>query len=349
MALSVAVNMSDFRYGQGVNVASAALGGVATASSELDASNVASFANNGERSGASGIWMSASTTQQWLQIDFGATRIIDEVDIFCAQDDTPVTPTQEMTFGRSGMLGFDIQFWSDDSSSWLTILRVRGNFRVWRRLILPVLITTRKIRLLSQGSPDGFSRIAEIEAWGQVVGQGNPLFTASGNSGTVNWETDVGAMSAGTGLASVLQPLNRTQVVTVTAEDSVTTVTKQIQINGTLPAADGIALQPRWGVEADTEMPMATWPMVYEQRDQAEYLAVLEFFNWHKKCVIDPSPAEDDSLVIRVVKGLPFYIKDIALGELQQVYFDSAIRRAAQAADWFDYSFSLRSFNYLAP
>jgi hypothetical protein len=346
MVLSLSSNMTSYRYGQGVNVASQASGASASASSTLG-SNIASHANDGDRGGATGVWIGATAAQQWLQVNFSSPHLIDEVDIFMVQDSTPVEPTQELTFGLNGLLSFDVQFW--DGAGWVSILKVRNNFRVWRRLIFPEAVTTSRIRILSQSSVDGMVRIAEVEAWAQVADSGFPEITASGNVGTVHWSVNAGRLDVSTGPLNKLFPLNRTQVVTVTAQDDATTVSKNIQVYGTLPTGDGQALQPKWAVEAEAEIPMATWPMVYEKRDFAEYLSVLEFFNWHKKCVVDTSPAEDEALVIRVVKGLPFYIKDISLGELQQVYFDSSIRRSPQAADWVDYAFSLRSFNYLAP
>jgi RHS repeat-associated protein len=41
---------------------------------------------------------------------------------------------------------------------------IAGNNKVWRRITFPP-ITTTKIRVLTNGSVDGYSRLTEVEAW----------------------------------------------------------------------------------------------------------------------------------------------------------------------------------------
>lgn len=169
------------------------------------------------------------------------------------------------------------------------------------------------------------------------------LFTATGATGTVNWSSNSGAMSPATGAGSTLDPVNRTQLVTVTAEDDVATVTKTIQIYATFP------VQPKWEVEGDIDPPIVRWPMAYEKRSYAEYWGMLQFFKWHQKAVLEISEAEDGTVSVRIVKGKPFYVYDIASGLLAKVYFDSNVRHSEVAPNFVNYSFQLMGFAFEIP
>jgi hypothetical protein len=170
-----------------------------------------------------------------------------------------------------------------------------------------------------------------------------PLLSASGATGTVHWSTSSGTLSNATGATSSLSPIDRSEIVIVTAVDDSATVTKGVQIYATVP------YQPKWGVEADfddeTEISVsednvpkfrvvseltARFPLVYEKRSFDEYWIMMQFFNWHRK-------------------STPFYIDDIASGILAFGYFDSAIRIAAQGADWVDYSHQFKSYAFQIP
>ena len=80
-----------------VNVALAANGGVASASSTLNGNYPASNVINGERAGANSStggafngWISGSPTMpQWLQVDFGQVRNLSEIDVLTIQDNLP--------------------------------------------------------------------------------------------------------------------------------------------------------------------------------------------------------------------------------------------------------------------
>src|SRR4051812_6439132 len=71
-----------------INVAAAANGATASASSIYNAGHPASGAINGDRSGANwgsgGGWSDATPDAfpDWLQVDFGASATIDEIDVF---------------------------------------------------------------------------------------------------------------------------------------------------------------------------------------------------------------------------------------------------------------------------
>lgn len=43
-------------------------------------------------------------------------------------------------------------------------IRAPGNDLVWRKFTFPA-VTTQKIRVLASASPDGYSRLAEVEAY----------------------------------------------------------------------------------------------------------------------------------------------------------------------------------------
>jgi hypothetical protein len=167
-----------------INVAAAANGGTASASSAYSG-YAASAANNGDRKGlnigSNGVWSTAASGfPAWLQIDFNGSKTINEIDVFTEQDNytSPSEPTETMTFSSYGLTGYDVQYW--DGSSWVTISggSVTGNNKVWKKFTF-TSITTSKIRVLSNASPDGYSRLTEVEAWS----------TSSGSSGasTINW------------------------------------------------------------------------------------------------------------------------------------------------------------------
>ncbi len=159
------------------NVALPANGGVATASSTFSNQYPASNTINGERAGANSTtggvfngWIGNSPTMpQWVQVDFGQVRNIQEIDVFTVQDNfqNPSSPTQAMTFSLYGLQGYDVQYWN--GSSWVTITggHVTGNDKVWKRFTFPT-IATSKIRVLTGASPDSYSRITEIEAWSDL-------------------------------------------------------------------------------------------------------------------------------------------------------------------------------------
>src|SRR5207244_1063539 len=128
-------------------------------------------ANNGDRKGLNwgngGGWHSSTNTfPQWLQIDFTGSQAIDEVDVFSPQDNysNPSEPTESMTFSLYGLTGFDVQYWN--GSSWVTVPggSISSNNKVWRKIAFSPLMTS-KIRVLTNASPDGYSRLTEVEAW----------------------------------------------------------------------------------------------------------------------------------------------------------------------------------------
>lgn len=155
------------------NVALAASGATATASSTADSRFPASGAIDGEHRGANweqgGGWNDA-TRGVWpdsLEIDFGGSRKIDEIRVYTLQDSftNPQEPTEWMTTSLYGLLNFDVQYW--DGSQWITVPQgsVTGNDRVMRIFRFEE-VTTTKIRVAVNSGRVHFSRIVELEAFG---------------------------------------------------------------------------------------------------------------------------------------------------------------------------------------
>jgi RHS repeat-associated protein len=152
-----------------VNVASASNGAMVTASSAYSGF-AASGAINGDRKGLfvwqDGYWATASTGSHWLEVQFNGSKTISEIDVVTTQDNynAPVEPTEAMTFSNYGLTAYQVQYWT--GSAWANIsgASVTGNNKVWRKFTFAPLTTT-KIRVSTSASPDGFSRLTEVEAW----------------------------------------------------------------------------------------------------------------------------------------------------------------------------------------
>jgi hypothetical protein len=177
-------------------------------------------------------------------------------------------------------------------------------------------------------------------------GDAFPVFTSSHSTGLVHWSVNAGFLNHATGAVVELSPLNRSQVVTITATDDLNTVTKTIRIWATFP------VQPKWQIEIDVDATTGKiqFPMVYEKRTFEEYFYdVLQFFKWHKKAIIEESEAEDGTLKYRVLAGRPFYVDDFASGIFALVYFDSVMRQSFEASNNTAYSFQFKGYDYVIP
>ena len=156
----------------GANVALAANGGVATASSVYSVNFPVVSVNNGDRKGvtwgAGGGWNDGTnnTYPDWVQITFNGQKSINEIDVFTLQDNftAPVEPTTALTFSKYGITAFDVQYW--DGAAWVIIPggSITGNKLVWRTVTFPA-VTTDRIRVVVNASLAGYSRIMEIEAY----------------------------------------------------------------------------------------------------------------------------------------------------------------------------------------
>jgi hypothetical protein len=164
--LSQVVNASG-----SINVALAANGAVASASSTYSGNFPVSAIINNVRTGAnwgvSGGWndSTGSIYPDWVQINFNGTKTIDHVVVYTVQDNyaSPVEPTDTMTFSLYGITAFTVQGWS--GSAWVDLGSVSGNNLV-KRTVNFSAYTTNRIRIKVTASLAGYSRITEVEAWG---------------------------------------------------------------------------------------------------------------------------------------------------------------------------------------
>jgi subtilisin family serine protease len=171
-ALSAAVPVTVNAVAGRVNVAAAANGGVASASSTSSANYGASGVINGDRKGlnwgANGGWVEATpgAFPDWVEVDFNGPKTIEEVDVFSVQDNyqSPADPTTAMHFSQYGLMNFTVQYWT--GTQWLAVPggAVGGNTLVWWTVGFAPLTTT-KIRVFITGTADGWSRMTEVEAY----------------------------------------------------------------------------------------------------------------------------------------------------------------------------------------
>jgi len=158
-----------------VNYALASRGATVSTSSLFRADLPAEAVIDGDRrsqfmaDGRYNFWHSGSGGQKpdWLEINFGEARSIDEVGVVTLQDQftNPVEPTEQTTFSLYGVTNYEVQYWN--GSGWAAVpgATVSGNDRVWKRFTFAA-VTTDRIRLVIHATADGWSRVMEVEAWG---------------------------------------------------------------------------------------------------------------------------------------------------------------------------------------
>ncbi len=165
-----------------INVARASNGGVASASSSYFSGGFPpSGVNDGDRKGlnwaSGGGWNDDTYTvfPDWLQVAFNGSKTISEIDVITLQDNfsSPIDPTPTMTFSQYGIVNYDVQYWNAGIGNWSTVPNgsVTSNNKVWRQFTFAP-ITTDKIRVNVTNALNGFSRVAELEAWGNAAGGG---------------------------------------------------------------------------------------------------------------------------------------------------------------------------------
>ena len=156
------------------NHALSASGAIATASSTHPTHSVAAL-NNGDRKGINfgGIWGDNTpfVYPDWVQIDFPSQKQIDEITVVSMQNNysTPVEPTDTMTGSTYVITSFEAQYWT--GTTWATVPGgvVNGNNLIVRRVTFPA-VTTSKIRVVINSTPDNHSQVPELEAWGPSGG-----------------------------------------------------------------------------------------------------------------------------------------------------------------------------------
>jgi PKD repeat protein len=189
--------------GSSIDVALAANGGVASASSTLRTVNAAEYVNDGRRSGAGwstggGGWADATsgTFPDWVQVTFDGAKTIDHIVVYSVQDDfqNPVEPTATTTFTKYGLTAFQVQAWN--GSTWVTLASVTGNNLV-KRAVSFAATTTDRIRIVVNGVADGaWSRITEIEAWTAASAQTTANYALAANGGVASASSTLRAANA---------------------------------------------------------------------------------------------------------------------------------------------------------
>ena len=184
--------IAQFSAGSSVNVALAANGGVASASSTYSAAGYSfavSSVNDGERAGLNwghgGGWndSTANTYPDWVQIIFNGAKTIDHVVVYTLQDNyaSPVQPTDTLTFSQYGVTAFTVQG-SNGGGTWVTLGTITGNNLV-KRTVNFTAASYDRIRINVTAALASYSRITEIEAWGTSAGpppQSNVALAANG-------------------------------------------------------------------------------------------------------------------------------------------------------------------------
>jgi len=174
------------------NVALAANGGVATASSTAAGSGFsATYAINGNYRGPWGNSVEGwndntpNVVPDWIQVDFASSKTIDEISVFSLHDNYTVenTPTETQTFTLYGLLNFNVEYWN--GSAWVTVPggSVTANNKVWRKFTFSP-ITTSKIRVYITAVPDSWSRVVEIQAFGTSANDQKVQWLISDQLGT---------------------------------------------------------------------------------------------------------------------------------------------------------------------
>lgn len=155
------------------NVALAANGGQAFASSTYSAGYPVSAIINGDRRGTgwtngTGGWNDATPNSfpDYLEIHFAGEKRINEIDLYTLQDNyaNSSEPHAEMTFSLFGVTAFRINYWDSAIGQWVIITEVQGNNKVWRNVQFPV-VTTSKLSIMILNGVNSYSRVVEIEAW----------------------------------------------------------------------------------------------------------------------------------------------------------------------------------------
>ena len=170
-----------------VNVALAASGAVASASSTYGSAFALASINDGDRTGANwgngtGGWADATSNAfpDWVQINFPGARTIDRVVVYTLRDaaGAAIEPADSEGFGLFGIVDFTVSVWN--GAGWVAVASVSGNNLVKRTVTFPAVATDR-VRVTVSNALFGYSRIVELEAWTPTGGPTN--VAALGNGG----------------------------------------------------------------------------------------------------------------------------------------------------------------------
>ncbi len=152
-----------------INVALAANGATATASSFSGSDFAPGAAIDGSRVWANGNGWRDATINSYpdtLQVNFAGAKTINEIDVYTIKDDfyDATEPTENTTCNFLGITNFDVQYWT--GANWQTVSNgsVVNNNRVLRRFTFSS-VNTDRIRVVVKGARVKYSRIVELEAY----------------------------------------------------------------------------------------------------------------------------------------------------------------------------------------
>jgi hypothetical protein len=156
--------------GSAVNVALASAGAVASASSTMSGYD-ASHAINGRRTGtrtSSDLWWLDNNNgvfPDWLEVRFAGKKTLSSVVVYSLSDTylTGTEPTGTTPALNYGLRDFTVQGWN--GSAWITLGTVTGN-TLAKRTVTFASFSTDRIRLSVTNASSGWSRVVELEAWG---------------------------------------------------------------------------------------------------------------------------------------------------------------------------------------
>jgi flagellar hook-associated protein 2 len=156
------------------NVALSSRGSTATASSALDGQHPASSAINGDTSsvlwGAGGGWSDGTPgdfNDDWLEVDFGASRTIDKISVYTLDS----TQYPAATYG---LKDFSLKYWT--GTEWAALGNAVTGNTLGMKAVTFSAVTTQKVRLYATASNDNqYARVVELEAYQQNDGAFNRL------------------------------------------------------------------------------------------------------------------------------------------------------------------------------
>ncbi|MEG3439736.1 SpvB/TcaC N-terminal domain-containing protein [Pannus brasiliensis CCIBt3594] len=161
-AYSRVVEVEAHEKDTGRNVALAANGGKATASSIVQP-----FPPNRAIDGDfNGSWIGRTpfSFPGWLIVDLPGLQAIDRVDVFSVPDRPGSVVDENLTFDYYGLTDFEVQYLGEDD--WITVPggNITGNNKVWRKITFPATITS-KVRLLIRRTADGQVRVPTLAVY----------------------------------------------------------------------------------------------------------------------------------------------------------------------------------------
>ena len=156
--------------GEPTNRTAAANGGTVAASSIYDSRFQPSNTNDGRRTytrwdDPGQIWIAGTNSgSEFLYSTFPVCHI-EQINLFTVTDDFTdnAEPDANKTFNSYGVTGYDLRY-LDSSDNWQPVETISQNF--YQRKTHTVSLTAKGIGFFNLQSPDGYIRIAEIEAFG---------------------------------------------------------------------------------------------------------------------------------------------------------------------------------------